>query len=105
MSAIAFIILSAVAYFVVRRGFSRTRGGGIRLTDSVFLGQNTSVRLIKAGERFLLIGVTKENISLLTELDKSDVSETEETFGRHGAVSFDSVLRLATGRKSGIKRR
>jgi len=67
------------------RGFS---GGNLKVMEGVGVGQNGSVLLVKAGRKFILIGVTKDRVTYLTELDEADIELKEpQAPGR-----FDSYL-------------
>lgn len=56
------------------------RGGGrhnLELIESAVVGAQTAVQIIHAGGRYFLIGVTKETITLLAELDESQIIQPE----------------------------
>jgi len=70
-----------LAYYVTRVLGVRVRGisgGNLKVIEGVGVGQGSSVLLLKAGKKYVLIGVTKDRISHLTELEESDI-ELKET--------------------------
>ncbi|MCL2216344.1 MAG: flagellar biosynthetic protein FliO [Defluviitaleaceae bacterium] len=76
----AFVAL--LAYFVTKLIASRGRAGGwvksgnLKIIESMAVGAQSMVHLIKAGEKYLVIGVSKERgVTLLTELSKEEVDE------------------------------
>jgi flagellar protein FliO/FliZ len=76
---LAFIIL--FCWFVLRlmgrikgRGAS---GGNLHLMESILVGSQNMVQLVRAGDKYLVIGVTKEQITLLAELDESQIKELQ----------------------------
>ena len=75
----AFII--GLCYFVLRMmGRVRGRGGAagnLHLIESILVGSQNMVQLVRTGDKFLVIGVTKEHITLLTELSEAQVKELE----------------------------
>ena len=74
------IALMAIAYYVTRflsvkaRGYA---GGNVKIIEGVSVGQGGSVVLLKAGKKFVLVGVTKDRVSFLTELDETDIDIKE----------------------------
>jgi len=73
-----------LAYYVTRvlgtkvRGFS---GGNLKIIEGVAVGQGSSVFLLKAGKKFILVGVTKDRVTYLTEMDGDDI-DIKETPGQ-----------------------
>jgi len=45
----------------------------LKLISSMPVGGGNSVQLIKVGEKYFLIGVSKENITCITEIDSNDI--------------------------------
>ena len=74
------IAIMAFAYYLTRflgskvRGFS---GGNLKIMEGVSVGQGSSVMLLKAGKRIILLGVTKERVTLLTEMNEADLISAE----------------------------
>jgi len=83
--------IMALAYYVTRalavkvRGFA---GGNLKIIEAVAVGQGCSVFLLKAGKKVLLIGVTKEKITYLTEMEEADIEFRESTT----PARFDAYL-------------
>ncbi|MCL2499239.1 MAG: flagellar biosynthetic protein FliO [Defluviitaleaceae bacterium] len=75
----AFIIL--FCYFILRlMGRVKGRGGAsgnLYLMESIIVGSQNMVQLVRAGDKYLIIGVTKERITLLAELDEAQIKEIE----------------------------
>jgi flagellar protein FliO/FliZ len=76
---LAFIIL--FCYFILRlMGRVKGRGGAsgnLQLVESILVGSQNMVQLVRAGDKYLVIGVTKEHITLLVELDESQIRPIE----------------------------
>ena len=78
LAAVAAIL--ALAYWCTRlvgsfsvTGASRGKdAGGLQVLRQVSLGRNQRLLLVRAGERFLLLGVAYEAITLLTELSAEE---------------------------------
>ena len=75
ISIIASIALICfLAYFVTKKMgannlFSNQSKGKMRVYDRLILAPNKSLVVVKIAERWLVLGVSNENISLITELD------------------------------------
>ena len=84
----AFVALLAY-YSVKMMGLARGRrglgNGNLNVVESIMVGQQSMVQLVRAGEKYLVIGVTRERVTLLAELD--EISEPEEP-----EVPFSSIL-------------
>ena len=76
---LAFIIL--FCYFILRLlGRVKGRGGAagnLQLVESIMVGAQNMVQLVRTGDKYLVIGVTKEHITLLTELSEEQVKAIE----------------------------
>ena len=99
VAAVAFVAL--LAYFTVKmmalsRG-RRGKGGNLYVVESIIVGNSSMVQIIKAGNRYLVIGVTKERVTFLADLDDSQVSEPENV--EVNFTPFDKVLKRYLGPK------
>ena len=81
---IVFGIILFLAYFCtkwiasVRMG--ARKNGFMKLISSMPVGGSNSVQLIRVGEKYFLIGVSKENITYLTEICDIDIPESQFSF-------------------------
>lgn len=57
-----------------RRFFLNQNRRALRLVEAVPLGPGRTLCLVEVGGRFLLLGVTAHQVTLLTELDKADIA-------------------------------
>lgn len=80
--------------------FSRGRDGGLRLLERMPLGREQYLAVVRAGERYLLLGVTGSQITLLRELSAEEaLAWTEEepgvspNGGPGAPTAFRDVLR------------
>jgi len=70
--AVALLILTPVMYLVTRfyaRYTSGPRRGVIENVDSLMLGQGRFVCVIRAGSRYFLMGINRDTMTVLGELD------------------------------------
>ncbi|MCD6249721.1 MAG: flagellar biosynthetic protein FliO [candidate division Zixibacteria bacterium] len=106
------ILLAYVALYALRRLMGKRYGGGgkssLEVLQTTHVGQHKTISLVRVGQRSVLVGVTEQNISTLTELD---VQETEEIIGAATVPEtkdgFASLLTAATDRLKivGLKRK
>ena len=94
----ATIFVSLLAYYVIRlmggarvRQFGRTRGN-LQLIDSISVGVGTAIQIVKAGEKFLVISVSKERVTLLTEIEDLELAEESEQGFDPSQVPFGTIL-------------
>lgn len=87
------LIIAASYYttrFVGKKQMGRMNGGNFEVIETFRLSNNKYLQLIRAGERYLVISVSKDSVSLITELDKEElVLKPTQT----GNVSFKQVLK------------
>jgi len=71
-------VIMGAAWSVVRffgqRSSARIQGKWLKVVDEIFLDQNRSIVLCKAGDTVYGLGVTSNNISLLFKVDDKDVN-------------------------------
>lgn len=85
-----------LAFYVTRflsvkiRGYS---GGNIKVIEGIGVGNNGSVVLIKAGSKFVLLGVTKERVSYLTELESSDIEAVQQAQPKKFETYLSNLLK------------
>ena len=94
----ATIFVSLLAYYVLKlMGGARARqfrraSGNLQLIDSISVGVGTSIQIIKVGEKFLVISVTKERVTLLTEVEDLELIEEGEQNFDLSHIPFGTVL-------------
>ncbi|HEX2922770.1 MAG TPA: flagellar biosynthetic protein FliO [Chloroflexota bacterium] len=96
-TALVLALLYGVLWLVKRyygRTASTPKGAGIVLIQSTHLGPGRALHLVGVGSRTLLLGATSQQVSLLAELDPTDLeSEPNSVEG----YSFDRYLNQASG--------
>lgn len=71
------VILGAAYYvtrFIAKRGFGASGNRNIKVVESINLGIDKSLLLVKVGEQYMLLGSTQKNITLLAEIDKDKLA-------------------------------
>ena len=90
---IIFVLVLGITLYVTRwiAGFQKNQmnGSNMKVIETMRLTPNQFVQIVKIGEQYLAIAVSKEQVTLLTKL-----SEDEMYLGQTGenAVNFATVL-------------
>ena len=61
----------------------------IRIVEAIRISANKTIEIVKIGERYFAIAVCKDNVSLLTELDASEIIEQDKTLE---PIDFKKIL-------------
>lgn len=103
------IIILVLAYLCTRylgKGV-RPLGAGtasryLKVIDRVYLGQESSVALVQMSDRIFFLGITGEQVSLLTEVREEELSEfsfPDVQNGNLGTAAFKDVMDRMKNRK------
>lgn len=102
---LAVVLVLFLSWYLTRKlgrytgQFGRSNGN-LQIIDRISLGQNEALALVRAGDRFLLIGISHAGISCLCELDKGTVSNLQETAADASGTDFKELLQqLTKGKK------
>jgi len=97
-----FVFMSAIilgaAYFATRfiagKGFSASNNKNMKVVESISLGIDKTLLLVKVGEQYLLLGSTQKNISLLTtiEQEKLNLTSAAEVYNNLDGESFEAYI-------------
>lgn len=92
-----FLFVLFLAFFstklIASSRFSRKKSSNIFLIDSLSVGYNNHLQIIKVGEQFFLIAMNKDGISLISSLEKENIAfdyTTETDLDK--SFTFDKVL-------------
>ena len=69
----------------------------IRIVEVVRISANKTIEIVKIGDRYLAIAVCKDNITLLAELDESEIREQEKTLE---PIDFKQILEKMKNERS-----
>ncbi len=100
---ITFIIILVVTYYTTRflgkRRFGINKSTNISIIESHGMGYQNMMYLVKVGAKFYLVGVSKENISLMTEVPEETVVIPKDIV--KPTQSFETLLGNLIARKKG----
>lgn len=81
---IIFIVVLALSYAAARIAGSFqsnivNKQSNIRIIEVFRISNNKTIDIVKVGEHYMAIAVCKDSVTVLTELDASEVKEQEKT--------------------------
>jgi flagellar protein FliO/FliZ len=74
MSAVILVAAYYVTKFVATKGLNTASNKNLKVIETVHLGVDKSLLLVKVGEQYLLLGSTQKTINLLTEVNKEKLT-------------------------------
>lgn len=74
-----FIIISAhfISKFIAGIKVNKMKDSNFHIIDSIQISQGKILQIIKVGERYILISISKENINFIMELNEDEISIKE----------------------------
>jgi flagellar protein FliO/FliZ len=92
----ATVFVALLAWYATKkmaraRGLGR-KGGNLSVVESVNVGGQAAVQLVRVGDKYLVVGVTRERVTLLSEVDKDQITEPEPVDFTNLNTPFGKVL-------------
>ena len=100
-----FALVCGMAWFTIRL-MARARygrGGGrsnLELLESIAVSQQTYVSIIRAGEKYLLVGITRGQVNLLAELDAEQLQLPAGGSAIRTSLPFEAMLKKFLNRNN-----
>ena len=99
-----FLFVLGITYFTSRyiALFQKRRmgSGNIEIIEAARINQGTVLEIVKAGDKYLLISVSKDGARLITELDKDSLTEGPNAGTMQNGSEFRDILSKASERLS-----
>lgn len=93
---IIFVIVLVVCYFTTKfvagRQLVQKRIGNFEVIETFPIAQNKYLQLIKMGTKYIVISVTKDNITYITELNQEEVCQMQKSSIGISGKNFKEVL-------------
>lgn len=99
---VVFVAIIFLAFFSTKKLASfrlNSRGAGMKIVETLAVGTHNVVQLVKIGKKYFLIGVSRENISFLAEIDECDIPVQEEKEKRTEKFPFEKYLQDYFGKR------
>lgn len=95
----AFAVILGLAYvttkIVASASFKKYRNKNMRLLEGMQLGPQKTLQLVRVGNKILLLGVTKDNVTKLETFYSHELNVSEEDLDKR-VVSFEEVFNNMT---------
>ena len=90
-----FVIVLVVCYYTTRfvagRQLVQKKMGNFEVVETFAIAQNKYLQLIRMGNKYVVISVSKENISFITEIDETEICQMQNNTTVPGK-SFKELL-------------
>ena len=89
-----FLFVLALAYIAARiagsfQSNALNKNSNIQVIEVFRLSNNKIIEIVKIGNRYLALAICKDDVTVLTELDKSEIKEKETSLK---PIDFNSIL-------------
>ncbi len=99
---IIFVFVLALTYFVTRfiAGYQKgkTFSGNVEILETRKISQNKYIQIVRIGEKYLALGIGKDEMNVLTEINKEELV-LQEVEPIQPFVSFKNFLEQAKNKK------
>lgn len=84
-----FVFVLALTYLTTRwmAGYQKGRGNNrnLRVIESMGIGNGNLLSIVQAGDKYLLVAVGKDKVTMLVQLDKEEIKDVPQE-------SFQNIL-------------
>lgn len=92
---IIFAVVLAITYLVTRfvAGYQKTQmsQGNIQILETTRISQTKYLQLIRVGEKYVVIAVCKDNITMITTVEKEQLDFSQKR-DENGKTDFKEIL-------------
>jgi flagellar biosynthetic protein FliO len=105
LSLLAIVVIIYATVFLMKKlsGNKIGRGRTIQIIEQTYLAPKKSVCLLKLADRVVLVGITENNINMLTELDCESMPADYLNKLKEQQTGFQGYLNNAAGKLFGKK--
>ena len=101
---IIFVVILYLAYKTTKMLGKRYSLGNmgnknLRIIDSMHVGQDKMLMIVKAGDKTVLVGVSKERIEYICDVDESNLVFSTDTANENGVADFAQILKKTAAEK------
>ena len=90
-----FVIVLVVCYYTTRfvagRQLVQKKMGNFEIVETFAIAQNKYLQLIRMGNKYVVISVTKDSINVITELEEAEICQIQNNVSVSGK-SFKEIL-------------
>ena len=97
-----FVFVLVITYFTTRfiAGYQKvqSQGRNLKVVETLRLVNNKYLQIVKAGEKYLVIAIGKDEVRLLATLSEDELNTYEPPAPSNGNGSFQDNFRAALGK-------
>ncbi len=101
---IIFLIVILLAYYitkiVAKKRLQVLKSKNIKMLEMISVGVGVSLGIVKVGNKYMLISICKERVSLLSELDSEDLVFEDISTMPNFQEQFKKLLNTQKGKKN-----
>ena len=98
-----FIIVLVACYFTTRfvagKQMVQKKMGNFETVETYAIAQNKYLQLIRMGNKYVVISVSKDSVQYITELEENEICRMQKEVSAQGK-SFKEILSLISKEKS-----
>lgn len=99
---ILYLSYAATKYLAKRLSPDGRSGRNMKIIESLAIGKDSCLLIVKAGEKILLLGKTAGSISLVSELSADEIATAQETSAQSGQqMTFAEALKINIAKRMG----
>ncbi|MBQ9982311.1 MAG: flagellar biosynthetic protein FliO [Oscillospiraceae bacterium] len=101
---IIFVVILYLAYITTkmlgkRYSLGNTGNKNLKIIDSMHIGQDKMLMIVKSGNKTVLIGVTKDHMEYICDVDESKLVFSTDTANENGVTDFAQILKKTAAEK------
>jgi flagellar biogenesis protein FliO len=101
-AGILYLSYAATKYLAKRLSPDGRSGHNMKIIESLAIGKDSCLLIVKAGEKILLLGKTAGSISLVSELSADEIATAQETSAQSGQqMTFAEALKINIAKRMG----
>jgi len=99
---ILYLSYAATKHLAMRLSPDGRSGKNMKIIESLAISKDSCLLIVKAGEKYLLLGKTTGSISLVSELTAEEISSAQEKSSQSGQqMSFAEALKINIAKRMG----
>jgi flagellar protein FliO/FliZ len=80
-----------VTYYISKLQQGRKRNSNLQIIEAISVGPQKTIQIIKTGNKYIVVGVTKGKIEHLITLSEDEITINNDSFGQ-GNIPFKQIF-------------
>ena len=98
---ILYLAYVTTKYIGKRYSMSGRSSKSLKIIESLGLGKDSQLAVVKVGEKVLLLGITPQNVTLVKELEEDDLTLVDNDTDKAEQMDFKTALQINIAKKFG----